>query len=275
MSREHFLQELGYLLSDLAEDERETALEYYRDYFDEAGPEDEAEILEHLGSPEKVAAEIRWGLREDGQSGEFSERGYRDERFAEDNQVPDKYAQTVRSTFQRSSEEEERGGRCRSRHTRRSGDQEDRNGRNGLLLILLFIFFGLPLMGSIISAGFSVVFGILGGVLGIFGGLFGLIAAGFAGIIGLIAGGIGLIGGGVGMLVSMTSLPVGLMSVCLGFLSVAVGMLLIIAVRWGCVVAVPGVCRFCVGIVGQFCRWFVGILRRILDRIFGRGGVEQ
>lgn len=270
MNREHFLRELEYLLSDLAEEERETALEYYRDYFDEAGPEHEEEILEHLGSPEKVAAEIRWGLKGDGQSGEFSERGYRDERFTEDNHMPDKYAQPVSSAFGRSEEDHGKG-----RRARRSGNGGvgAGSGRNGLLLLLLFIFFGLPLMGTIISAGFSIVFGLLGGVLGIFGGLFGLIVAGFAGIVGLIASGAGFIGKGVGMLVAMASLPVGLMSICLGFLSLSAGVLLIIAVRWGCTTAVPGVCRFCVGLVGRFCRWFVGILRRLLDRIFGKGGV--
>lgn len=275
MNKEHFLQELEYLLSDMAEDERETALEYYRDYFDEAGPERESEILEHLGSPEKVAAEIRWGLRGDGQNGEFSERGYRDERFAEDNQVPDKYAQPVKSAFGDYGGTEDHGEDNRERRSRTRRSQENHNGRNGLLLLLLFIFFGVPLMGTIISAGFSVVFGILAGILGIFGGLFGLIAAGFAGIIGLFAGGISLIGGGVGMLVSMTSLPVGLMSICFGFLSVAAALLLIIAVKWGCATVVPGVCRFCVGIMGRFWRWLAGILHRIQDRIFGRGGASE
>lgn len=275
MNREHFLRELEYLLSDMAEDERETALEYYRDYLDEAGPEREAEILEHLGSPEKVAAEIRWGLREDEQNGEFSERGYRDERFAEDNQVPDKYAWPVKSTFGGSNQTEDEGGAGECRRSRARRPREKHNGRNGFLLLLLFIFFGLPLMGTIISAGFSVIFGILGGVLGIFGGLFGLIAAGVAGIVGLFAGGIGLIGKGVGMLVSMASLSVGLMSVCFGFLSLAGALLLIIVVKWGCATAVPGVIRFCVDITGRFCRWLVDILHRILDKIFGRGGAAQ
>lgn len=275
MNKEHFLQELEYLLSDLAEDERETALEYYRDYLEEAGPEHEAEVLAHLGSPEKVAAEIRWGLGGDGQSGEFSERGYRDERFAEDTQMPDKYTQPVLWNVEDSDGREGRRARRQARRSDHRVARKDRNGRNGILLILLFIFFGLPLMGTIISAGFSIVLGILGGVLGIFGGLFGLIAAGIAGIVGLLAGGVSLIGGGVGTIVSLTSLPVGLMSICLGFMSIAAGLLLIIAVKWGCSTAVPGFCRFCVSIVGRFCRWLVNGLRSVLDKIFGRGGASE
>ncbi len=93
MKKEEFLKELEYLLSDLPDDEREEAVGYYRDYLDEAGLQDE-EIAGRLGSPEKVAAEIRAGLSESGQ-GEFTERGYQDERFREAYHVPDQYAEIV------------------------------------------------------------------------------------------------------------------------------------------------------------------------------------
>lgn len=54
MSKEQFLNELEYLLQDLGE-EAGDAVGYYRDYFEEAGPEHEAEVLEELGSPERIA----------------------------------------------------------------------------------------------------------------------------------------------------------------------------------------------------------------------------
>ena len=38
MNKESFLKELSFLLSDLEEDEKKEALQYYQDYFDEAGP---------------------------------------------------------------------------------------------------------------------------------------------------------------------------------------------------------------------------------------------
>lgn len=95
MRKEEFLGKLEYLLSGVNEEEREEALEYYRDYFEEAGPEHEEEIAAHFGSPEKVAAEIRSGLQGDMNGGEFTERGYTDERFREDYHVPDQYAEIV------------------------------------------------------------------------------------------------------------------------------------------------------------------------------------
>ena len=43
MSREEFMDRLVYLLSDITEEEREDAILYYEDYFDEAGAEQEEE----------------------------------------------------------------------------------------------------------------------------------------------------------------------------------------------------------------------------------------
>ena len=82
MSREEFMKELEYLLQDIGEEERSDALAYYRDYLDEAGPENEEKVLQEFGSPERVAAMIRAsisGNMEEG--GEFTENGYGDERF--------------------------------------------------------------------------------------------------------------------------------------------------------------------------------------------------
>ena len=82
MNRETFLRELEYLLQDMGEEERADALAYYRDYLDEAGPENEEKVIREFGSPERVAAMIRAGEKggmEDG--GEFTETGYGDERF--------------------------------------------------------------------------------------------------------------------------------------------------------------------------------------------------
>lgn len=78
MRREEFMAQLARLLTGLPENEREEAVRYYNDYFDEAGPENEAQVIQELGSPGKVAGIIRANL-EDGQNrGEFTENGYRD-----------------------------------------------------------------------------------------------------------------------------------------------------------------------------------------------------
>ena len=63
MTKEQFLFQLEQKLLDIPADERAEAMEYYRDYFNDAGAENEAQVIEELGSPEKVAASIKEGLR--------------------------------------------------------------------------------------------------------------------------------------------------------------------------------------------------------------------
>lgn len=55
MNRQEFMKRLEELLQDISENEREEALQYYNDYFDDAGAENEAQIIEELGNPEQVA----------------------------------------------------------------------------------------------------------------------------------------------------------------------------------------------------------------------------
>ena len=78
MNRARFMEQLEKLLSDISEEERRDALEYYESYFDEAGPEKEASVIQELGSPEKVAASIKEDLKGQGEeSVKDSEREYR------------------------------------------------------------------------------------------------------------------------------------------------------------------------------------------------------
>lgn len=62
MNRVEFMQQLERLLGDLPESDRMDAIAYYNDYFDEAGPENEAQVIRELGSPGKVAAIIKADL---------------------------------------------------------------------------------------------------------------------------------------------------------------------------------------------------------------------
>ena len=81
MNRQEFMKRLEELLQDISENEREEALQYYNDYFDDAGAENEAQIIEELGSPEQVARTIKAGMSD--ADGEYTETGYADSRFQE------------------------------------------------------------------------------------------------------------------------------------------------------------------------------------------------
>lgn len=70
MSKEAFIRRLRELLAGLPQSEAEEAIQYYEDYFADAGEENEAKVIEELGSPEKVAANIRADLGMAGTQGE-------------------------------------------------------------------------------------------------------------------------------------------------------------------------------------------------------------
>ena len=59
MKRREFIEKLRSELSRLPQEEIEAAVEYYEEYFDDAGRENEKEVLQQLGSPKKVAAQIK------------------------------------------------------------------------------------------------------------------------------------------------------------------------------------------------------------------------
>lgn len=59
MNRVEFMEQLERLLADIPENDRLDAIEYYNNYFDEAGPENESQVIRELGSPGRVAAIIK------------------------------------------------------------------------------------------------------------------------------------------------------------------------------------------------------------------------
>lgn len=63
MSYEEFLKQLEQLLLDVSVDERREALEYYRNYFEDAGKEREQEVLQELGSPKDAADSLKNDLK--------------------------------------------------------------------------------------------------------------------------------------------------------------------------------------------------------------------
>ena len=70
MNRVDFMNQLERLLQSIAPGERDEALQYYNDYFDDAGKENEQEVIEALGNPARVAENIKRDLLGSGYGGE-------------------------------------------------------------------------------------------------------------------------------------------------------------------------------------------------------------
>lgn len=202
MSRKEYMDQLAYLLQDLPEEECNEALVYYEDYFDDAGPDKEDEVILELGSPQKVAAIIRADLNgnmEDG--GEFTEKGYSDPRF-------DGPKKEVVPKEQRSPMDEE-------------PKYWTNNTLKGILFIVLLVTVAkwIPRLIGLGGHAVSFLFGVLGVVLAIT-----LLAGLTAGVLLLTGGGL-MIGGVVRLLAvpveGMMMLGGGIMVLGVGFLMVA------------------------------------------------------
>ena len=62
MNRIDFMTQLESLLQGISEQERNDALLYYYDYFNDAGEENEQDVIEALGNPARVAENIKRDL---------------------------------------------------------------------------------------------------------------------------------------------------------------------------------------------------------------------
>lgn len=66
-TKDEYLAELSRYLHKLPQDDYESAMAYFREYFEEAGPENEAQAMRDLGTPKEAASEILQNLlHEDG-----------------------------------------------------------------------------------------------------------------------------------------------------------------------------------------------------------------
>jgi len=143
MNKAEFVRQLEYLLQDIPEDERQEAIFYYRAYLEDAGEENEEQVILEFGSPERVAAIIRSDLNGNlKEGGEFTESGYQDERF----RVPDyqivKRKESPEPDKDYRQKSAETGREDEGRWTAHQVDYQDRNWlrrliKVGLLLMLL------------------------------------------------------------------------------------------------------------------------------------------
>lgn len=215
MNRAEFMERLRELLSDISESEREEALNYYEDYFDDAGIENEQEVIASLGSPEKVAKTIRDGLNDhDGEQGEFSETGFQGYGDSPKDEVG--YHGKVKLS-----------------------DRLKNLGTPGLILILILAIFAMPTLGRIFIRIIGVLLAI---IIGVLVALFAVAAAGVA----LIIGGGAVFGAAVPTLVIEPAVGV-LMFGC-SFLLVGIGILLMIAGIWILWKVLPRLVRWIVSV---------------------------
>lgn len=220
MNREEFMRELESLLQNLPATEREKAIQYYNEYFDDAGPENEQSVIEALGNPARVAENISPKINENRQ---------------------ELIAYPVNPGTEGGAQEQNAWENGAQNSVPQTSNVPKKEGMSTgmIVLIVLLCILASPAILGVASAGIGVAAGLIAGWFGLIIG-FGItavvllvvwIALVIAGIIGLFTRpfvGMGLIGagllcGGVGLL----------------FLMLTVAM---------AGIATPAICRFVVGL---------------------------
>lgn len=227
MNKAEFMKELERLLQNIPDNEREEALNYYEEYFNDAGEENEQKVLAELESPQKVADKIKDGLRAD--------MDFRDTAPGNGNN----------SAWQSGAAYQ--NGTCYQGSTIYQGNNFYQGGYDAAAAkekegmptwaIVLIVIGCILLSPALLSAAGT----LLGVLAALFFGFFGLVLGfGGAGLALAAAGLVTLVAG----LLNIAVLPFAGMALAgAGLLLLAIGILCIMFAVWLCGYAAPAICR--------------------------------
>lgn len=168
MNRQEFMDRLSQLLFDIPEEERNEALEFYENYFDDAGVDQESQVIKELKSPERIAKIIKSDLLTSGEyskSGEYTEQGYQDTETERESIIkvsPKEQQQQKQQREYQSSEgyqSQARDGHEAYQHQ----SYEEKKGKTNIPLIILLCIFAVPVIIPIFLSFFGVIFGLVVG----------------------------------------------------------------------------------------------------------------
>lgn len=253
MNREQFIAQLARLLQDLPPAERQEAIRYYQEYFDDAGEENEDAVIQELGSPGKVVASIKANLQYGGSTfgandtdmeNTGTESQTKDaDGWQQNGQTMNRWNQSTQQGWQNADMQGQNGqqGTWQNADTQgQSGQQQTwqnrstqspyamqarkpKRGVGGWALLIIILVFASPML-----------LGVGGGALGIF---IGILATVFALWISFFAVAIGMIGGGIAVLIkgilhAISSPAAGLVSMGGGLICIALGILCAVFFLW-------------------------------------------
>ena len=206
MNRIEYMTKLASLLQDIPEVERRDAMKYYNDYFDEAGEENEEQVIREFGAPEEVAENIKADLK--GKTEDITG------------------SQQEQSSSQYQTQEQQKQKSDQSSEYQYGMSEKKKNDRiwEIVLIVILAIIIGpvlIPLVGGILAAGLAIVLTVIVGVIAMVIAGVAIAIAGIALVIsGLIillpqtAAGLALIGSGLMILVIGVIATVGFGKLC-------------------------------------------------------------
>ncbi len=216
MNKEEFLAQLERNLQEISYEERQAALRYYEEYFEEAGGEEKA--MEQLDSPEQIAKVIKDDLDIKMQLVKSSGKKDDSEKTKENQTENADTEQTAGAAYNKSA------------------DYKTTN--NETIKIILIVVACVIFSPVILGGGFG-AFGVL---LGLLGTIFGItVAAGammIAGVATIVAG----------IIAALASPLAGIFTIGVGVLILGIGTLLMAFVLWFWGMALPALIHWIRGL---------------------------
>lgn len=264
MSRWEFMRQLEELLSDISPSEREEALQYYNEYINDAGRENEEEVIRSLGSPEQVAESVKEGLGEAFNNGEFSEKGFssaggqsihplirREADPAEEKEVKAKGAGSAAAPAQQAQSGQYTNGAADAAGEK--SDQEKTAGKSQTVSVeaaagkakeklptwaIVLIVIGCIFLSPVL---FGLAASLLGIIISVFSALFGLILGIGAASLALAVAGVALLVIGFSSLFTYPLAAIGLWGA--GLICLALAILFMMLEVFLCGICLPGIVK--------------------------------
>lgn len=178
MTKQEFLEKLNNLLRDIPKTERDSAIQYYEEYFEEAGIGDYENIPEDMETPEEIAENIRAGL---GNEASMEEEYFKKEKNA---------VQTVRTKGKMDSSK--------------------------IILLIILAVFTSPVWGGVLLGLFGALVGMICALFGIVIAIVAVMVSFlFAGVVVAVVGAVKLV---VSPVAGVTAMGVGILMFGLGLL---------------------------------------------------------
>ena len=204
MNRWEFMQELEYLLRNIPKNDRNDALAYYHNYFDEAGAEHEQDVIRELGSPKNVAEMILADYEGVDILQDYSAPKVEQSPIVYEMKQEDKNRQRYHDTddidknesrnYQKDGFYQEENcyenQNWYEKNVSQTGNIKEKMSTSKIVLIVIIAILTFPIWIGIVA-------GLFGAIIGVLGGLFGVLVGLGGASIGMVIGSIICIGAGV------------------------------------------------------------------------------
>lgn len=170
MSRTEYMRQLESLLQNIPDTEREEALQYYNEYFNDAGPENEQNVIEALGNPAKVAENIKKDILWNG----YGENSY--QRTGADSRAVITYPADPQTENGNGEQRNRQSDASQTAQAQVVSPQKNEGMSTGMIvLIVILCILASPVILGAASAGIGLAAGLIAGWFGLICGGVGLL----------------------------------------------------------------------------------------------------